>query len=550
MSASLEQEAAPYLERMRRERALPRLVERDATLWPEDQRAEALNRLGWLDLPRTTPRELPAWRALHQAAVAEGVEAILLVGMGGSSRGAAVLSSMLGRSSGAPSTTVCDSTHPDHVRPILDRLLPRRTWLVVATKSGTTAETRALAAVVRRWIGDGGGDPDRQSLAVTDAGSALTEAAVGWRAVITTPADVGGRFSALSAYGLLLPTLAGVDVTPVTDGAARYLAALTGGEAQTSEALYAMAARLAVAAREGRPLRIETRAGELDAWPGWLEQLLAESLGKAGVGLVPVAVGAGHAHGAGTLRADFVLGEGADEPPAGATPDPLLRVLPASGDGAPGDVSGELATALGAEMLTWELATSLVAWCLGTSPFDQPDVERSKRAARQALVGEREDIEPPLCVPAGKGDTEPADGLAARLDDWLEAARDRVYATVQLFAPPGGPLGEAVDALCGDLAAALGRTVTWGYGPRYLHSTGQLHKGGPPVAVLQLLVPPRDGELEVPGESFGLWRLLEAQAAGDAAALTALDRPVLRVTLDGSAEEAVEALRRAFRAAD
>lgn len=539
MSESLEQQAAPYLERMRRERVLPRLVERDATLWPEDQRAEALNRLGWLDLPRTTPRELPAWRALHQEAVAEGVEAILLVGMGGSSLGAAVLSSMLGRSSDASVTTVCDSTHPDHVRSILARLPPQRTWLVVATKSGTTAETRALAAVVRRWIGDGGGDPDRQSLAVTDAGSALTEAAAGWRAVVTTPADVGGRFSALSAYGLLLPALAGVDVTPVTDGAARCLAALTEAEARASEPLYAMAARLAVAARQGWPLRIETHAEQLAAWPGWLEQLLAESLGKAGIGLVPVAVGAGHVHGASALRADFVLGEGSGRPPAGATPDPLRRLLP-------GDASEELARALGAEMLTWELVTSLVAWCLGRSPFDQPDVERSKRAARQALAGEREEIEPPLRVSAEKGDTEPAAGLAARLGDWLEAARDRVYATVQLFAPPGDPLGEAVDALCGDLSAALGRTVTWGYGPRYLHSTGQLHKGGPPVAVLQLLVPPRDGELEVPGESFGLWRLLEAQAAGDAAALTALDRPVLRVILDGSEQDAGTALRRAL----
>lgn len=550
MSESLEQQATPYLERMRRERALPRLLERDPTLWPDGQRAEAENRLGWLDLPRRTPGELPVWQALHRAAVSEGVEAVLLVGMGGSSRGAAVLTAMLPPAPGAPRTTVCDSTHPDHVREILARLPPRRTWLVVATKSGTTAETRALAAVVRRWIGDGGGDPDRQSLAVTDAGSALTEAAAGWRAVITTPADVGGRFSALSAYGLLLPTLAGVDVTPVIDGAARYLAALTEDEARANEPLYAMAAHLAVAARQGWPLHIETHADELAAWPGWLEQLLAESLGKAGVGLVPVAVGAGHVHGASVLRADFVLGEGADPPPAGETPDPLLRVLPASGDGTPGDVSGELARALGAEMLTWELVTSLVAWCLGRSPFDQPDVERSKRAARQALMGEREEIEPPLRVPAEKGDTEPAESLAARLGAWLGAARDRVYATVQLFAPPGGPLGEAVDALCADLSAALGRTVTLGYGPRYLHSTGQLHKGGPPVAVLQLLVPPRDGELEVPGESFGLWRLLEAQAAGDAAALTALDRPVLRLTLDGREQDAVKVLRRALHASN
>lgn len=541
MSESLEQQAAPYLERMRRERVLPRLVERDATLWPEDQRAEALNRLGWLDLPRTTPRELPAWRALHQAAVAEGVEAILLVGMGGSSRGAAVLSSML--ASGAPSTTVCDSTHPDHVRQILARLPPRRTWLVVATKSGTTAETRALAAAVRRWIGDGGGDSDRQSLAVTDAGSALTEAAAGWRVVITTPADVGGRFSALSAYGLLLPTLAGVDVTPVTDGAARYLAALTEAEARASEPLHAMAARLAVAAQQGWPLRIETHAEKLEAWPGWLEQLLAESLGKAGIGLVPVAVGAGYVHGANALRADFVLGEGSGRPPAGAPPDPLLRLLP-------DDVSEELARALGAEVLTWELVTSLVAWCLGKSPFDQPNVERSKRAARQALAGEREEIEPPLRVPSGNGDAESPSGLHEVLSDWLGAARDCDYATVQLFAPPGRPLAGAVDALCGDLATELGRTVTWGYGPRYLHSTGQLHKGGPPVAVLQLLAPPASGDLEVPGETFGLWQLLEAQAAGDAAALTALDRPVLRVSVDGRAEEAVRALRNVLHVVD
>lgn len=444
---------------------------------------------------------------------------------------------MLDRPSGAPVTTVCDCTHPDSIREILAGLRPRRTWLVVATKSGTTAETRALAAVCRRWISEGGGDPDAQSLAVTDAGSPLTEVAADWRAIITTPADVGGRFSALSAYGLLLPTLAGVDTLPVIEGALSNLEALTRGDVEVVEPALAMAARLAPAARESMPLRVETDAATLDALPGWLEQLLAESLGKGGAGLIPVVAGSGRVHGSNSLRAAFAFGDD--------SPDPLLRQFPQANAAAElgSAAHGGLARALGAELLTWELVTSLVGWCLGVSPFDQPDVERSKRAARRALAGESEELEaPPLLRPAAD-DVWSVPGLETSVRAWLAAARSCDYVTVQLFAPPARALADAVDGLCIELAAACRCTVTWGYGPRYLHSTGQLHKGGPPVAVLQLLVPPASDDLEVPGEEFGLWQLLAAQATGDAAALSTLDRPLLRFAIDGGVDRAVRALR-------
>ncbi|MGH9380467.1 MAG: hypothetical protein ACRD2Z_07620 [Thermoanaerobaculia bacterium] len=522
-------------ERLVRERVLSRVLARDTTLWAPPYRDEAVRRLGWLDLPDASRHELAAWRALGEAARSEGVEAVLLLGMGGSSRGAAVLSRPLPAASRSPSTTVCDSTHPDHVRAIVERLPPRHTWLIVATKSGTTAETRALATVFRRWIRDAGADPDRQSLALTDAGSALTDVAASWRAVVTPPSDVGGRFSALSAYGLLLPTLAGVDVAPVVEGASRCLAALLRGETGVVEPLLAVAASVAAAAREGWPLRIETHAEELGAWPGWLEQLLAESLGKLGVGLIPVAAGSGHVHGRRFLGAEFVLAENGRRLDEQAQAERLLRAVPTP-------------EAMGAEMLTWELVTSLVASCLGVFPFDQPDVERAKQAARRALAGETEAIAPPLPVPSGENAHRKHGWIERDLRVWLDAARGCAYATVQLFGPPEHPLGVTVDGFCGALAEALGRTVTWGYGPRYLHSTGQLQKGGPPVAVMQLLVPPRGGDIEVPGETFGLWDLLRAQAAGDAAALAALSRSVLRVELDGAPEEAVRVLQGALHA--
>lgn len=522
-------------ERLRDADVLPRLLRRDPTLWPESQRQEAASRLGWLDLPDATPRELPAWRALAAAARAEQVGTALLVGMGGSSLGAAVSTSLYPPANGAPLPIVCDSTHPDHVRALLDRLPPRRTWLIVATKSGTTAETRALAAVVRRWIQDAGGDPDRQSLAVTDAGSALARDATGWRAVLTPPSDVGGRFSVLSAYGLLLPTLAGVDVAPLLAAALRLLAKLREGDVEEVEPLIDMAALLAAAVEARWPLYLGADREALRTWPGWLEQLLAESLGKAGDGLLPVAVGSGHTYGHACVGAHFALSEPPAVYAALTRAGHIVRALPGP-------------EAMGSEMLAWEIVTSLVGWCLHVSPFDQPDVERSKRAARQALARATDAVEPSLRVPEAAQSGGARSRLEAALLPWLEAAERGTYATVQLFARPDSMLAVAVDRFCGDLAAGLRRPVTWGYGPRYLHSTGQLHKGGPAVAVLQLLVPPRSADLAVPGEAFGLWGLLDAQAEGDVAALAASSRPVLRIELAGEPKDGIRHLERALHA--
>ncbi|HEY0486582.1 MAG TPA: glucose-6-phosphate isomerase [Mycobacteriales bacterium] len=493
-----------------------RIAAKDPAVWGPEAEPEASIRLGWLDLPRTSRSLLPRLRELRSELVAEGLDHIVLAGMGGSSLAPEVIT----RTLGVP-LTVLDTTDPGQVRAALaDRL--DRTVVVVSSKSGTTVETDShrrayLAAFTAAGLSEA--EAGRRFVVVTDPGSPLEKVAadMGARAVFPADPNVGGRYSALSAFGLVPSALAGVDVEVLLDEAEAVLPALAADDSPAA----LLGAALGAAAREGRDKLVLAEDGTgLVGLGDWIEQLVAESTGKNGTGILPVVVESPTAPGVDAPDALFVTVGGA------------LRPLDAAGAGRDIAVNGPL----GAQFLVWEFATAVAGYVLGINPFDQPDVEAAKRAARALLddpqAGGGED---PLFVDDDIEVYGPADLLSGvttaegALDVACGLVSDHGYLAVMAW------LDRVADApaaaLRAPLAARTHRAVTFGWGPRFLHSTGQYHKGGPPNGVYLQLTGEPPADLPVPGRPYTFGTLQRAQALGDASVLAGRGRPVVRLHL-------------------
>ncbi|WP_341360857.1 glucose-6-phosphate isomerase [Georgenia sp. M64] len=505
------------------EKVASRLAAHDPTLWGEAAEAEAAVRLAWTDLHATSRALLAPLRALREELAAEGVDRVVLCGMGGSSLAPEVVAGTAGAQ-----LTVLDSTDPDQVRRALDGDL-RATVVVVSSKSGSTLETDSHRRIFEAAFADAGIDAASRIVVVTDPGSPLHEAATaaGYRAVFEAGPHVGGRFSALSAFGLVPSALAGVDVEQLLDEAAEVAEVY----AEDSEANPALVLAAALAGTE--PLRdkivLRDAGSGLFHLGDWVEQLVAESTGKDGTGLLPVVVGS---------RAPEL---------DGAAPDVLpVVLLPLTDDAAPGsdDSSGAdddaartevtVAGSLGAVLLLWENAVAIAGRLLGVNPFDQPDVEAAKSAARGLL----ESTPPPerpafedsgVEVRASAELLGGADTVAGAVEALLATLGERGYLAVMAYLDREGRAADLLGDVRADLAARTGRPVTFGWGPRFLHSTGQLHKGGPAVGAFLQITGEAEHQVLVPGRDFDLAALLAAQAAGDAAVLAGLGRPVLRL---------------------
>jgi transaldolase / glucose-6-phosphate isomerase len=436
-----------------------RIWARDPSLWTG---ADENRWLGWLDEPSRYPREqmtegLAALRELD-------FSACVLLGMGGSSLAPEVMR----RVADADAFHVLDSTHPAAIRALESRIDPDSTLFVVSSKSGTTLETRCHLDYFWR--------KGRMFAAVTDPGSELEEVGRerGFAAVIWGEPTIGGRYSALSPFGLVPGALMGLDLDALM---ARAAAAQDACHTDRSAGLE-LGLALGHAWLEGRDKVV---VPEANGFGLWLEQLLAESTGKEGKGLVPAP----------------------GEDPVGS--DRQSREVDV---GDPAD--------LGAEFYRWEFATAVAGTVLGINPFDQPNVQEAKDRTAEVLSGHDQ-------VP-GTGT-----GPDGTLDELLADAREGDYVAVQAFVDPAreGELAPLVAR-----ARETGCVVTVGLGPRYLHSTGQLHKGGPPTGRFVQVVDDPGDELAIPGRPFGFRRLIQAQADGDLAALRQRGRPIVRVTLD------------------
>jgi transketolase len=518
--------AAQARERLAKDRATERLIARDATLWGERHAAVASRRLGWLGLPARTRHELPELERIVAGLVEDGVGVLYLLGMGGSSLAPQVLRDSVANPSGRE-LVVLDTTDPDRIGAALRDLDPARAAVLAVSKSGGTVETSALLeAFWHAMAPRPGGNAARRFLALTEPGTPLAALARGrgFRAVITHPVDVGGRYSALSSVGILPALWLGLDAEAILDSAGNALAALGDGHPAVE-----LAVAIAAATEHGWGTLAWCSPSRLHPLGRWAEQLVAESTGKDGRGVLPLVLGdapAGMARWPGTA----IVAAGLDDRGYSATGGAFAGVegaLPAVHLSVPPDRLGEA-------FMVLELATALVALLIEVNPFDEPDVTRAKERARAVLA--QPTIEVP--VPASR----PADAVASHLSSLK--AEDAVVLLAYL------PERREVEAALGSTAEALSAAtrvpVTVGFGPRYLHSTGQLHKGGGDRIVPIVLSADPVRDVAVPGQPHTFGELRLAQALGDVAALREAGRRVLHLHLGAEPLDALAAIRRTF----
>jgi glucose-6-phosphate isomerase len=497
----LEERVAERVRRLAEGDVLRRIWARDHTVWRDDP-TEISDRLGWLDAPDRASEEVDDLRRFAEEAAADGLTHAVLLGMGGSSLAPEVFRRVSGVAAGALDLGVLDTTHPDAIRTLEATVPLDRALFVVSSKSGTTVETRSHMAYFLDRAGDGS-----RFVAITDPGTPLDEAAreAGFRRVFPAPPDVGGRYSALTSFGLLPAALIGADLGAVLDSA-REAAAACGPQVPPSRnpaaLLGAAIGEAALAGRDKLTLAVFHRpqapGGQYHLEPlgAWVEQLIAESTGKDGKGILPVdgeRFGPPEAYGSDRLFATL------DEPPTFG-PGATLEV------GSPAH--------LGRAFFIWELATAVAGHVLGIHPFDQPDVQSAKDRTAEVLERGEIPVEPP-------GD----------LDALLESVRPGDYVAIQAFVPPSDRTWGILEEARMRIRDGLRVATTLGFGPRYLHSTGQLHKGGPETGVFVQVFEEPSADVPIPGQAYSFGTLIAAQAAGDLAALRDRGRRVGRVRL-------------------
>ncbi len=495
------------------------LVERfwqgDPSVWSDDpETGELANRLGWLELHRTMRPEIAEIERVA-AEVAERSDHVVLCGMGGSSLAPDVFSAVFGPAEAFPELIVLDSTHPGAVQAVRSRIDPDRTSFVVSSKSGTTLETLSF---FRYFWAETGGD-GRRFIAVTDPDSKLSRLGRqrGFHAVFEADPNVGGRFSALTHFGLVPAALMGVDISGLLDAAER-LADQSSANANR-DPVVGIGIGLGEAAKAGRDkLTILTSPG-LAAFPAWMEQLVAESLGKDGTGIVPIAdepVGDLGEYGADRVFLSYQLqGE----------KGPDLERLSKAGFPV---IGFELPTrsSLGYEMLRAEAFTAVAGAVMGVHPFNQPNVEAAKDFARKAMSGD---------LDLGAVGTLSGSDAVAAFGDLVGRFDAGDYFGVHAYLPPDDGLWEAITQLRLEVRRRSGVATTAGWGPRFLHSTGQLHKGGPSGGRFVQLVDTPSMQLAVPETDNTFDEIIGAQSTGDHQALVEAGRDVVRIDVGDDA---------------
>jgi glucose-6-phosphate isomerase len=509
----------------------------DPTLWAQAGTPEVADRLGWLTIAERMLASADELQAFADRVRDDGIRDVVLLGMGGSSLAPEVLRRSFRSAADRPRLHVLDSTDAATVRAVGEAVEPSSTLFLVSSKSGGTIEPLSLFA--HFWsVAQHGAN----FAAITDPGSGLEALAKdhGFRGVFAGDPDIGGRYSVLSAFGIVPAALIGVDFRGLLRGAAGAWETVVdpGGSpstdadedltGETDVAGVWMGAALSALARSGRDKLTFVIDETLPGLGLWLEQLVAESTGKRGTGILPVAeepLGEPSAYGEDRVLA-YLCDLDAPAPALQARVEeladaghPLLRV-PTHG---PGD--------LGRVFMLWEIAVAVAGWGLGINPFDQPNVQRAKDATKRVLAGYETDRELP---PEQSAD-------AAALASLLDPAAPPSYVAIMGYVQPSAEFDAAIAELR-ELVRAHGRaTTTFGYGPRFLHSTGQFHKGGPKVGrFLQLLWDGPD-DVAVPGAAYTFTTLKNAEAIGDFQTLRELGLPAERVRLQGA--DAAAALR-------
>jgi RpiB/LacA/LacB family sugar-phosphate isomerase len=512
-----------------------RLWTEDPTLWSTTATTQAaiVNRLGWLSAPEAMRRHVTDLQRFAADVRADGVTDVVLLGMGGSSLAPEVLQSAFGAAPGHPTLGVLDSTDPGAIRAIRTRLALPRTLFLVSSKSGTTTEMLTLYRFFRDELERAGvARPGAHFVAITDPGTPLERLATegGFRRTFLNDPRIGGRFSALSFFGLVPAALIGVDLGRLLDRAAA-MATQCGADVPVRESPgLRLGATLAGLAHAGRDKVTLLLSPPIRALGAWLEQLLTESTGKLGRGLIVVndePVGPVDVYGADRVFVVMTLGrDSALETTAAALATaghPVIRL----GLADPSDV--------GAEFFRWEVATAAAGIVLDLNPFDEPNVAQAKDATGHALA---------RFLETGRLPEWPTDSVH-ELARVLTDARPGDYIALLAYLTPTAETTATLQRMRAMLRDRMRLATTLGYGPRYLHSTGQLHKGGPPTPILVIFTTAHD-DLPIPGERYGFATLEMAQALGDLATLRAAQRRVLWLPLDGAPAEALSRIAAAL----
>jgi RpiB/LacA/LacB family sugar-phosphate isomerase len=524
-----------------------RIWVKDATLWSEQAETQALirNRLGWLTSPTLMKEYAGDLKTFATEIRRLGYSNVLLIGMGGSSLAPDVMNRTFGSKMGFPDLAVLDSTDPLAVKNALARLQLSRTLFVISSKSGSTTEVNALYRFFRAQVEAGKPPkPGQNFIAITDPGSPLEKLAkeANFRRTFLNHPSIGGRFSALSFFGLVPAALIGVDIDKLLERAGEMVAACDDSVPVRENAALVLGALLAGFALKGRDKVTLVLSEKIATFGLWLEQLLAESTGKDGKGLVPVdhePLGPPTVYGADRLFVSLSL--------AGEAPDPGLDALDAAGHPVY-RLTLRDAYDLGAEFFRWELATAAAGSLLGVNPLDEPNVAHAKEATQAMLAAykkskrlpdwpvDREEDGILLLSNTGSKPASVSEGVA----QFLWHAKPGDYVALLAYLTPEHETTEALQALRLAVRDRLRVATTAGYGPRYLHSTGQLHKGGPAtVLAIELTGDDRD-DLPIPGEGYGFSVLKAAQAIGDLETLRKAGRRVIRLHFGGRAAAGIE----------
>ncbi|MDY6966841.1 MAG: bifunctional transaldolase/phosoglucose isomerase, partial [Halobacteriota archaeon] len=511
-----------------------RLWDKDPSLWFDEPVPEITNRLGWLNLPEMMHEHLDELASFAEGVKDDGISHVVLLGMGGSSLAPGVFKSTFGSRARYPELMVLDSTHPDAIIEIQKRVDLRRTLFIVASKSGTTLEPTSLFKFFWEQVKGLIEDPGSRFIAITDPGTPLVKVAEEkrFRRLFLAPTDLGGRFSALTVFGLVPAALIGVNLHRLLDRAwvAAEGCAFCVEEDKVSGLI--LGAALGELALRGVDKVTFITTPSIRSFPNWLEQLIAESTGKEGKGIIPVASEV--LQDKKSHKEDrffvylFVEGE-EDEDVKGTVKaledagHPIARIGLAD------------RYDIGMEIFRWELAVASAGSVMGIHPFNQPDVELAKELAREAMKGDNvaavDDLET-ISI-------EENDRLTSEIEGLLNQAGDRDYIAIQAYIQPSEKADELLSSIRMKLFESLGLATTSGYGPRFLHSTGQLHKGGPDTGLfIQLVDEPSEG-LSVPDSGYTFRDIIAAQSFGDFHALVKIGRKVLRVNLK---EDAIDGL--------
>ena len=527
-----------------------RIHAHDVSLWGATPETQSIvgQRLGWLDAPdwlNENREELTTWARDIQS---EGFARVVVLGMGGSSLAAQALAGVLGKTEQGLPLVVLDTTHPEAIAATAAAASLSETLFISASKSGTTIEVSALTAYFYQQVkAQRGHAAGENFVAITDAGSALQHYAEAhdFRRCFLNPADVGGRFSVLTAFGMVPAALLGLDLERMFCSA---YAARAASEVDTPDAgpsalrLGQAMARSALAGRNKLTLLLSPQLG---AFSAWVEQLVAESTGKSGIGIIPVIdetlpiddYGADRFFVAVTLAGDHTL-------------DETLQALAAAGHEIDHHQLDDRYAVVG-EFFRWEFAVAVAAALLAVNPFDEPDVVSSKQTTRRLLEGKKEeqaisigeirdDAGHALRMPFALVDEDA--GVIEQLVRFFQNADPTNYLTLMPFVHMTDDVQNLLSELVVALRAVLPVPVILNPGPRYLHSTGQLHKGGPNTGLYLIITASTDTVLAIPGEPYSFSDLNNAQARGDFSSLVALGRQVAHLDLGSSPQQALAAV--------